>query len=234
MSAMRLWRIAALVLGLVTLGVLIAFSQLPAVASAYPAGAFGPALSAFQRAADMNDLVALFGNPPDPAKLAAMNAGNQLDLFGFIPAYTLFLIAASIALAGDAKKPLVWVAIMLALIAATADVMETSGQLGIGTDWARADMYLRYVAPAAWMKFFALGAHALACSAICVTSAPPRRIIALIGLVPILGVFAASTNLVHIPSLMATVFGAFWVVLLAVVAMDLLKPRPAPAPSAPA
>lgn len=234
MSAARLWPLITLVLGLVTFGILIAFNMLPAVANAYPYGAFGASLSAFQRATDMSDLAATFGNPPDPSTIAAMIAGNQLDLYAFIPAYTLFLIAAAIMLARDPRKPLVWIAILLAIIAAIADAMETAGQLGVTTDWAGAERYLRFIAPAAWMKFFALGAHALVCSAICVTIAPPRRIVALIGIVPIVGVFAAATNLVQIPTLMTSVFGAFWLALLVIAVRELVRPSAVPAKGAPA
>jgi hypothetical protein len=229
-SAARLWPIATIVFGLAGLGVLLSFSQLPEVVSVYPSGAFGPALSAFQRAASMADLAAIFGSPPDPAKIAAMTAGNQLDLFAFIPAYTLFLIAAGIMLAGDPKQPLAWLAIMTALIAAVGDVMETAGQLGITTDWTHAETYLRFVAPAAWIKFFALAAHALVCAAICYRSEPKRRIVGALGCIPVLGVLAAALDLAPIPSLMTSVFGAFWIALIVVATLKVVRP-PSAAPA---
>lgn len=219
----RLWPIATLVLGLATLAILLSFNLLPAVSNAYPYGTFGPAMSAFQRAVDLSDLAAIFGNPPDPSTVAAMDAGNKLDLYAFIPAYTLFLIAAAIMLTGAPKQPLAWIAIMLAIIAAIADVMETAGQLGVTSDWAHADMYLRFIAPAAWLKFCALAAHALVCGFIWFRSGRKPALAAIISLLPILGVLAAALGLWTAPSLMVSVFGVFWAALLAAAAHALLR-----------
>lgn len=227
----RLWPIATLVLGLATLAILLSFNLLPAVSNAYPYGTFGPAMSAFQRAVDLSDLAAIFGNPPDPSTVAAMDAGNKLDLYAFIPAYTLFLIAAAIMLSGAPKQPLAWIAIMLAIIAAVADVMETAAQLGVTSDWAHADMYLRFLAPAAWLKFFALAAHALVCGAIAFRSR--RRIVAVLSVIPMLGVLGAATNLLQIPTLITGVFGVFWAALLVTALIAIVRPSSAaPAPDA--
>lgn len=232
MNVTRVWPIVTVLLGLVTLGLLLSFNLLSPVANVYALGDFGPAMSAFQRATKMDDLLALFGNPPDPAILAAMTAGNQLDLFGFIPAYTLFLFAASITLTGDAKQPLTWVAILLAVIGAVADVQETAAQLGVTTEWSSAERYLPYIASTAWMKFFALAAHALICGYICYLASPRRWIVCVLSVVPILGVLVAAAGFVRIPSMMTTVFGVFWIALLVVAARELVRPNAAPAKDA--
>lgn len=225
MSAARAWPMATAGFGLATLAILIGFSLLPAVRAAYPDGDFGPALSAFQRATDMSELAALFGAPPDQAKLAAMTAGNTLDLYGFIPVYTLFLVGAAAMLAGGVRKPLVWAAIAPALLGAVADVYETWTQLQMTADWSRAEALLPAVAPACWTKYFALASHALGCAAICFMGESRRWIIGALGFVPIAGVFADWSGALDIPSLMSMTFGVYWVALLALAIAQTLRGR---------
>lgn len=223
MSTARIWSIATLAFGLAALAVLLAFNLLPDVADAYPYGTFGPALSAFQRAASMDDLAGIFGASPDPRTMAAMTAGNRLDLYGFIPAYTLFLVSAAVMLAGDLRKPLARLAILAVIVAAIADGLETAAQLGVTTEWARAEHYLPFVAPAAWTKYFALAAHALICAAMCFQAPRVFWIVGVLGVLPILGVLAAALDLVRIPSLMTNAFGAFWIALIVLAAMKTIR-----------
>jgi hypothetical protein len=218
-------RVATVVFGLATLVILLAFSWLPDVSAAYPSGEFGPALSEFQRATAMAELNALFGDPADPAKLAAMTAGNRLDLYAFIPAYTLFLIAAAVMLSSGARTPPVWFAMAAALLGAGADVFETWMQLEMTADWSRAEELLPAVAPACWTKYFALAVHALACSAICLLGASKRWILGAGGFLPILGVSADFAGVASIPSLMSVVFGAFWLALLGVAAAEIVRKK---------
>jgi hypothetical protein len=221
----RAWPIATAIFGFATLATLVGFSFLPEVRAAYPNGDFGPALSAFQRAVEPSELDALFGAPPDSAKLAAMTAGNTLDLYGFIPIYTLFLVCAAAMLAGGARKPLAWAAIAPALLAAAADIFETWTQLQMTSDWARAEELLPAVAPACWTKYFALGAHALGCTAIGFAGRPRRWILGALGFIPIAGVFADWAGALHIPSLMSMTFGVFWLALLGLALAQILAKR---------
>ena len=227
MSRPRAWPIATAIFGLATLAMLVGFSLLPEVRAAYPHGDFGPALSAFQRATDISELGALFGAPPDQAKLAAMTAGNTLDLFGFIPVYTIFLVCAAAMLAGGVRKPLAWAAIAPAMLGAVADIVETWTQLQMTADWTHAEELLPAVAPACWTKYFALAAHALGCTAICLAGKPRRWIVGALGFIPIAGVFADWTGALQIPSLMSMTFGVFWLALLGLALAQILGKRTA-------
>lgn len=224
MSA-RTLAIAIALLGVGTLGILIAFSLLPDVRAAYPDGDFAASLSGFQRSSSMTELNALFGDPADPAKLAAMTAGNTLDLYGFIPVYGLFLICAAALLAGGFNKPLAWLAILPALVGMGADIVETHAQLQMTTDWSRATELLPAVAPACWTKYFALAAHALGCTAICFMSAQKRWILGAVGFIPTAGVFADWAGAVHFPALMSAVFGVFWIALLGIALAEAARKR---------
>lgn len=220
---MRPWPIATIVFGLATLAIAIGFSYLPEVAAVYPPGAFGPALSAFQRATTMEELAAVFGAPADPAILAAMHAGNTLDLYAFIPAYTIFSIAAAIMLAGGVRRPWVFAAITLTLVGAIADVFETWTQLRMTGNWLTADTLMPAVAPLCWTKYFGLAFAALAISAICFTSERKRWIIGALGFVPLAATFAAWTEAVQIPTLLTIGLGGFWVALIVVAVMELWR-----------
>ena len=135
MTRARLWPLATLVLGLVTLAVFLALGRQPEVSAVYGARDVANAVSAFQRAATLGDLARVFGVPPDRDVIAAMDAVNRLDLWAFIPAYVLFLAAAAIMLAGPRRGPLLWAAIGFALIGGAADAVETATQLRLTADW---------------------------------------------------------------------------------------------------
>lgn len=219
----RAWALTTAIAGVLTLVVLIGFGLLPDVRAAYASADFNVAFSAFQRATTMAELRDLFGDPADPAKLAAMTAGNRLDLYAFVPGYALFLVAAAAMLAGGLRKAAAWLAIVPALIGAGADVFETATQLRMTADWSRAPQLLPLVAPACWTKYFALAVHALGCSA---TSFMRKRwIIGALGFVPLAGVFAYWAGALNIPSPMTVVFGTFWVALLALAVMETVRGR---------
>ena len=219
MSGARVWPLTTAVAGAVTLAIVIAFGGLPEVRAAYASGEFAAAFSAFQRVTTMAELDALFGDPADPARLAAMSAGNALDLYAFIPAYIVFLIAATAMLAGGLRKPVAWLAIVPALVGAGADVFETWTQMQMTADWSRAPELLPLVAPACWTKYVALALHGLACSAIAFLGAPRRWLIGALGLVPMAGILAFWAGALQIPSPMTMVFGIFWIALLALAVM---------------
>jgi hypothetical protein len=206
--------------GIATFAILVAFSLLPEVKAAYPHGDFSVALGAFQRAAAMDELYRLFGNPPDVGKLAAMTAGNTLDLYGFIPVYTIFLLSSALTL-GEARA-LTWFAVIAALVGCAGDLLETISQLGVSTDWAHAGAILPRVAPGCWIKFFGLAAHALGCSALCFTGPDKRWLLGGLGLTPIVATSADFVHLASASTAMTLVFGLFWVGLLIVAGRKLL------------
>lgn len=223
------WPLATAVLGVATLAILFAFSMLPEVRAAYPNGDFATALNAFQHATNMAQLDTLFGAPPDAAKLQAMTSGNTLDLFGFIPAYGLFMIAGAAMLAGGIHKPIAWLALTPALIGIVGDIVETASQLRMTQDWANAALSLPFVAPACWIKFFGIALHALGCSAICLIGERKRWILGALGLLPMLGVSADALRVLPAPALMSAVFGLFWLALLAVAILETVRARGASA-----
>ncbi|MBI3437342.1 MAG: hypothetical protein HY054_01590 [Proteobacteria bacterium] len=223
----RVWPIATAALGVATLAILVAFSTLPDVRAAYPNGDFSTELNAFQHATSMSQLDALFGSPADPAKLRAMTSGNTLDLFGFIPAYGLFMIAGAAMLADGLRKPVVWLALAPALVGIAGDIVETTSQLRMTHDWAHASAALPLVAPACWTKFFGIALHALGCSAICFIGERKRWILVALGSLPVLGVSADALHILPAPSLMSAILGAFWIALLVVGVLESVRPKPA-------
>jgi hypothetical protein len=226
---MRLWSLATAILGIATLVILVAFSMLPDVRAAYPSGDFATALNTFQHATSMARLDALFGSPADPAKLRAMTSGNTLDLFGFIPAYGLFMLAGAAMLAGGFRKPIVWLALAPALVGIAGDIVETWCQLQMTANWSHAADCLPLVAPGCWTKFFGNALHALGCSAICFLGERKRPILGALGVLPILGVSADALHVLPAPALMSAVFGVFWIALLVVGILETVRARGASA-----
>jgi hypothetical protein len=199
--------------------------MLPAVRAAYPNGDFATALNAFQHATSMSQLDALFGNPADPAKLQAMTVGNTLDLFVFIPAYGLFMLAGAALLGGGLRQPLAWLAAAPALIGIAGDIVETWSQLRVTESWEHASAALPLVAPGCWTKFFGIALHALGCSVIALVGARKRWVIAALGALPILAVFADALRVLPAPALMTGAFGLFWLVLMALGFIEAFRAR---------
>jgi hypothetical protein len=169
----------------------------------------------------------LFGNPPDGGKLAAMTAGNSLDLYGFIPVYTIFLLWGAIMVGRG--RALVWFPIVAVLVGCAGDIYETSSQLAISTDWSKAGALQPHVAMGCWIKFFGLAVHALGVSALCFTGERKRWILGVLGLTPIIGTTLDYFELVHIPALMTVTFALFWVALIVVAAIEVFHTTRKPA-----
>ena len=165
----RAWAIAASIFGLATLGVFVAFNFLPDVSAVYAPGEAANYVSAFQRSTTMADLALVFGDPADPAIIAAMDQLNTLDLFAFIPVYAIFLIAAAFMLGGNAV--LKWLAVVAALIGAGGDVVETYQQLQLTADYQNAATHLPLVAPMHWVKYAGIGLNGVFVAALCFTGA---------------------------------------------------------------
>ncbi|HVY86498.1 MAG TPA: hypothetical protein VG943_15300 [Caulobacterales bacterium] len=218
----RLLPLATLVFGVVTLLITLAFPQLPSVRVAHFAqGDFSAALNAFQRAATPADLAAVFGAPPDLTILDAMTAGNRLDLFAFIPSYTLFLACAALTVAGGLKRRLAWLTLALLAIALAGDVIETSTQLAITADYARARTHLP-VAPWCWTKFIGLGAYSWAI-ALASLGERKRYVLALLNLPPLPATLAAFFGLTPSMQGASLAFAAAWIALLVIAALELLR-----------
>jgi hypothetical protein len=215
-SRVRLTAAAAALFGFITLCVLLAFGMQAGVEDAYGnARAMSAALSQFQRVETLADLGFVFGGADTaPARAAAMHAVNRLDLWAFIPAYTLFLIAAALLLAGEARGPLAWAAIGFAVLGAGADAVETSLQLAITADLANAGAHLP-IAPWHWLKYGALALNGFCVAGLCLLRAPKRWILGVAALLPLPAVLAAYAGLVE-PRLFSAAFAIYWVALIVV------------------
>ncbi|MDX2276104.1 MAG: hypothetical protein NW206_11700 [Hyphomonadaceae bacterium] len=209
-------------LGLASLAIVLAFQQLPEVQAAYAAGAFPAEMSRFQRASTLADLAGVFGDPADPAKLAAMRAANSLDLYIFIPAYTLFLFTGAAMVAGGLRAPLAWLSILPALIGAGADVVETSRQIAISADYANAASHLP-LAPWCWTKYFALAFAGAGVTAICWLGPKKRWVLGAASLVPLLATSAFAFGVIALPAVMTMSNGVFWIALIVIGVVELVR-----------
>lgn len=219
MSA-RAWPLATLILGLVTLGLFLALGMQAPVAEIYERDQVAPAVSTFQRAETLGDIAVVFGTPVDPRVVAAQDAINTLDLYGFIPAYALFLTAAAIMLGGLRNR---WTqaAIAFGLIGALADVIETWKQLQLTADIANAEAHLP-IAPWHWLKYAALALNGVAVASLGITSEKKRWILAVIALLPLPLVAASYVDLLS-TRIFAAAFAAYWIALLVVGGIETVR-----------
>jgi hypothetical protein len=220
-----LWPLATIVCGLATLAVFLALGRQPDVSALYGASEVANVVSAFQRAETVADLARVFGVPPDPRVIAAMDALNRLDLWAFIPAYALFLTSAAVMLAKSARRPLLWAAIAFALIGAVADAGETSMQLRLTADYGNAAAYLP-IAPWHWLKYAALALNGFAVAGLCLLAAPRRWLLGAAALAPAPCVLLAWAGLAE-PRLFSAAFALYWLALLAVAVKETVRAKDA-------
>ena len=224
---MRVAALVTLIFGLITLGVFVGFRFLPEVQAATMLGDLPGFVSQFQRVEKPADLAVLFGVPPDAGSIAAMNALNTLDLYAFIPAFTIFLIAGVFMVAGAPKGPLPWAAIIFVLVGAGADVIETTRQLGVAHDMSNAPAYLP-IAPWHWLKYATLGLNGLAVAGLCFLRPPRRFVLGFAALLPLPAVLAAWAGLAE-PRLFAIALTIYWVALLAAAGVSVVRAKGASA-----
>jgi hypothetical protein len=218
----RGWAAATLILGLATLAAAYALGAHDAVRAVYERAELTPAVSQFQRADSLADVALVFGAPPDPARIAAMDAVNARDLWFFVPAYALYLSAAALML-GGVRRRWSWAAIAFALAGAGADAVETWKQLALTAHIADPAPYLP-IAPWYWLKYFALGLNGAAMATLAVLGAPRRWVLAVLGLAPLFAVAGAYLGLFN-PNNLSSVFAVLWVWLLAVAVMSTLRAK---------
>lgn len=228
----RFWTIATIVTGLVTVGIIVAFTLLPEVTAAgdcFPRGA----VVQFEFARNAADLAAIFGDPQSvcrPLVISAMDAVNRLDTLAFIPAYTLFGICAALFLAnGVWARPLVIIAVGASLLAAAGDYLETTTLLAITQTLDAPNGLLEYSQLGAWSKFALLAAHAVFCAGICYTSEKPRYILGAVLLLPPFGVAAAAYDHIVWSDVMSAGFAVAWVALLVVAIVSVVRAKGAEA-----
>lgn len=221
MSA-RALPLVTLVLGLATLGAFLWLGLAPEVTSVYGRSEVALAVSEFQRSVTPADLARVFGEPADPAIIAAMDSVNTRDLWAFIPAYTLFLIAAALLLSQE-RGPITWAAIAFALIGAAADAVETVIQLRITADYANAGQHLP-VATWHWTKYLGLALNGFAVAALCLLGAHKRWIVGVIALAPLPLVLLAWAGVTS-PRLFSVAFAAYWIALLVLALIETVRGR---------
>lgn len=178
--------------GLASLVITVAFQQLAAVKAAGTCMGAGSVVQ-FEFARTAAELAAVFG--PAACRqpvIAGMDAVNHLDIAAYIPAYTAFAVVAALWLGGRSRLALF--AIALAVVAFVADMVETTTLLQITRDLSAAEPLLPRSSTAAWIKFAALATHALTLALVCLRTAPRRRILAVLLVLPAIGVVAARVD----------------------------------------
>jgi hypothetical protein len=219
--------LVTLLLGLATLATFTWLGAAPEVQAVYTREQIGEAVSQFQRAETAEDLARVFGDPINPSIVTAQNIVNSRDLYAFVPVYTLFLIASALLLSEGRRGLFTWAAIAFALIAGAADAGETMLQLRIIANLENAGALLP-VAPWHWAKVFALGLNGLAITAICLLGASKRWILGIAALAPLPLALAAFTG-ISSTRLFIVSSGIYWLVLLAVAAIETFRGRGAQA-----
>jgi hypothetical protein len=222
---MRTWPLLTLIFGLATLGMFVALGSQPDVTAIYERTQISAAVSAFQRAETLSDIAYVFGSPVDDRVVAAQNAINTLDLYGFIPAYTLFLTAAAIMLGGLRNR---WTqaAILFGLLGAAFDAVETWQQLRLTADIDNADAYLP-IATWHWLKYLALALNGVAVTSIALTAEKRRTILALIAFLPLPAVAIAYMEFAPV-TVFSVAFALYWVTLLVFSVIELVRAKGSP------
>jgi hypothetical protein len=190
---------AAVVAGLATLAITIAFALLPEVSAAIRAcGGRTPSLVRFQLALTVADVLEalepegacrqaahLAEGACCQAALVAMDAVNRLDLHAYIATYGVFLLLSLFVLMKDARPRGYWLVALIVIVALIGDVYETSRQLAITADLANAERHMPVLMVASRAKFIGLTLAALAASW-AGWQARPRRLVLAISCLPAL------------------------------------------------
>lgn len=223
---MRTWPLLTLIFGLATLGVFVALGSQPDVTAIYERTQISAAVSAFQRAETLSDIAYVFGSPVDDRVVAAQNAINTLDLYGFIPAYALFLTAAAIMLGGLRNR---WTqaAILFGLLGAAFDAVETWQQLRLTADIDNADAYLP-IATWHWLKYLALALNGVAVTSIALTAEKRRLVLAMLAFLPLPAVAIAYMEFAPV-TVFSVAFVLYWVTLLVISIIELVRAKGSPA-----
>ena len=154
------------------------------------------------------------------ASIAAMDGVNTLDVWAFIPAYTLFGVFAALFLSGgDWRRPLTFMAILAIVGAAGADYLETTTLLALTKDGADMPALIPSLQIGAWTKFALLAAHALFCAGLCFLGTPRRVVLGVLLLLPVPGVAAAAIDPVQYSNVMNISLAVGWMLALFVAAI---------------
>ena len=120
-----------------------------------------------------------------------------------------------------------WSAVGLAFLGAGFDVLETLRQLRVTADLNNPGLHLP-IAPWHWAKYLCLGLNGAAIAAICLLGARRRWIMGVLALAPLPLVLASWAGAVPTRAF-ALAFGAYWIALLVIAAIELARGRGASA-----
>jgi hypothetical protein len=219
----RRWAIATAAFGVATLILFVGFALLPQVTAAGECLAAGAVIE-FELARTGAELLAIFDAPGSACRalaVTAMDAVNTLDVWAFIPAYSLFCISAALFLSDGALwRPLAFAAVASAALAAAADYLETTTLLAITSNIERRGALAPFSAFAAWAKFALLAAHALFCAGLTYVSAQRRTILGVLLILPTFGVLALAIDHTRYAMVLNVMFALAWFALLVVAMRD--------------
>jgi hypothetical protein len=225
----RRWAIATAAFGVATLILSVGFGLLPQWRAAAGACLASGAVIQFELARDAIDLAAIFGVPGSECRqlsVTAMDAVNTLDMWAFIPAYTLFCVSGALFLAdGALMRPLAFAAVASAVLAAAADYLETTTLLAITRDVERGAVLLPYSQLGAWAKFALLAAHALFCAGLAYVAPQRRTILGVLMVLPTFGVLAIAVDHTRYVMALNASFALAWFALLVVAVKSLLPAK---------
>ncbi len=156
MSQPRAWWLACAIAGFVALATAVYFGQIPNLAIPDTPGGAG-SIIAFEIVRTPADVAALFDSAPDTGLfVAAMRHATWVDALIFIPAYTLFLCAAMLAM--RTRGPRIAASGVIAmLLAALFDELEGMQLFTIMADLPGSQSTIDWLIPLVRGKFALLG-----------------------------------------------------------------------------
>jgi hypothetical protein len=172
---------AAVVAGLATLGISIAFTLLPEASAAIRAcGGHMPSLVRFQLALTVADVLEALGpaGACRQAAIVAMDAVNRLDLHAYIATYGAFVLLSLFVVMKEARLRGYWLVAVIVIAALIADICETTRQLAITADLEHAEGHMAVLIVASRAKFIGLTLAALAASWAGWQARPRRTVLA--------------------------------------------------------
>ncbi len=213
MQPRTVWRWCAIAGGLAFL-CSWGFGKIPGLVACGLTGGLGPII-AFEFVRSTADVMALFGQEPCRSTFAAaQTAGLLLDGFGFIPAYTTFLILATMASTGITYRwpPFAMVAAAMLAFAGLLDEIEGALLYMILHDLPGSQGVIDALRWEVHAKFALLALGTLGIAATLIST---RRAVAILaGVIVGVGALKAGHGLAVAPAGMMAGFAIAWVTIL--------------------
>lgn len=225
MTGARLRALLALLAGLATLATFAQFAALPQVKLAMLPSCFAQAdIIQFELAGTPDQLAAVFPAGCRSLAVPAMDAVNHWDIKAFIPAYTAFAILSAIWLGWRQKRWMV-AAVVVALLAALCDLLETATLLKLSHSLDSPGAMLTTLSVGAWGKFGLLAVHAALMMWMAYRDRPARRILAALLLLIPPGTALAAFDHERYAAVMSTTTLVAWTALMLLAAREMIWPR---------